>query len=261
MFLRKLFSFQNKFVWVLIDLVIVVVGVYCAFLIQNYADQQRNQKDQVRLLTALKYELEVFRFTMTGISQGMSSKRIELEEVRAQGRYGNFSNFRFIEPQYEYQTINYALGIQNDGIVDFQLYQALQFLYVEIKKIEHVERLLTETSGRYRSLPQNLGPKEEAYQLRWTDNYDNFGRFLIYIGDRGSISSQIALASEAALEIVDARLGPEKTRELEQEIISKNIRQVAETEEEAVAIGKTFFQHISSDEIRELFRSASEKSD
>lgn len=59
MFLRKLFSKDNRLTWVVIDLIIVIIGVYCAFAIQSYADNQKISQERDRVLTALKYEMEV----------------------------------------------------------------------------------------------------------------------------------------------------------------------------------------------------------
>ncbi|MEO9482285.1 MAG: hypothetical protein ABJG47_02520 [Ekhidna sp.] len=255
MFLRKLFNSENKLTWVLIDLIIVIIGVYCAFLIQSYAESEKNLKERDRVVSALKYELEYFRFQMTQISGGMTGYSAQLTEVLEKGSYGNFSDFRFIEPQYDYQTIQYALSLQNSEIIDFELYNVLQSLFVEIKKIEHVERLLTETSRRYKTLPSNVSKETTEYKLTWTENYDNFDRFVTLIADRGGISSRIASASEGALPLINKRLGAQKSRAIERELISKNMG-VAENEKEAVFLVKKFFPDFSEEEIRELYRQA-----
>ena len=102
MFLRKIFSANNKLLWVLVDLFIVIIGVYCAFLMQNYAEQSKNAKEQDKVLTALKYELEFFRYRMFETSLGMQGKLRGLKEIQAKGSYDYFSDYRFIEPQYDY---------------------------------------------------------------------------------------------------------------------------------------------------------------
>jgi hypothetical protein len=234
MFLRKLFSLKNKFTWVLIDLLIVIIGVYCAFLIQNYAANQKTAKEKDRVLTALKYEMEYIRYRMYETSLGMKQQSIQLKEILERNTYNTiFSNFRFIEPQYDYQTIEYALDLQNTEIVDFMLYDQLQSLFVEIKKIEHVERLLAETSRRYRSIPESLNRDSEAFTLLFSENMDNFRRFVTLINDRAEISGRIAMASSEAMPIINTRLGTRKAREIEREIIIGNLDLVSD-EEEAV---------------------------
>ena len=256
MFIRKLFSSKNKLLWVLIDLLIVIIGVYCAFLIQQSAERKRDKESQDRVLTALKYELETFRFYMTNISGGMAKMYRELNQVKFQGKYKNFSNYRFIEPQYDYQAIEYALSLQNTTIIDFELNESLQGLWVEIKKIEHVKRLLTSTSMKYQSLPRTLDETSTAYQLLWAENFDNFGWYLMFIKDRSSIANQVAQAATTALELINDRLGEQKARELEAEIIRKYIRRIASSEEEAIELGQVFYPKLSEEEIRSLYREA-----
>ncbi|WP_420317813.1 hypothetical protein [Ekhidna sp.] len=257
MFLRKLFNSENKLTWVFIDLLIVIIGVYCAFLIQNYAENQKNAKERDRVVTALKYEMEAFRFLMTEISAGMKGETQKMKAILAETNYSDFSNSRFIEPQYDYQTIEYALNLQNSSIVDFELYNALQSLYVEIKKIEHAERLLTETSRRYHTLPSNLNKESDAYKLGWTENYDNFVRYITLTEDRGSISSRIAKASTSSLSLVNKRLGPKKSKQIETELILGYAKKVA-SEEHAVLLGKKYFPSFSEKEIKQLYQQATQ---
>lgn len=256
MFIRKLFSSKNKLLWVLVDLLIVVIGVYCAFLIQQSAGHKKDSETHDRVLAALKYELEVFRFTISGIARSMSEKHITLGAIQEEGKYIDFSNFRFIEPQYDYQAIEHALSLQNPAIVDFELTEALQILLVQIKRIEHVERLLTETSAHYRSIPVGIDKKSATFQLLRAENIDNFNRFSLFIGDRAAVAQQVNLVASAALTVINIQLGREKMLELEFDIIKKNIRKVASSEDEAERLGQIFYPHISREKIKELYRKA-----
>lgn len=255
MFLRKLFSSDNKLTWVLVDLLIVIVGVYLAFMIQSGAEHRKDQREADKVLTALKYEMEFFRYRMYETSLGMQSMARELKESNEDGSYRNFSNFRFIEPQYDYQTISYALDLQNTSIVDFELYDALQTLFVEIKKIEHVERLLTETSRRYRSIPFALDAKSTEFQIIEMENRDNFNRFQTLINDRAEISARISKASASSLPLINQRLGTVKTRSIEKAIMREHL-DIFENEEEAIAVGKKLFPHFEEKELLELYRGA-----
>lgn len=210
-----------------------------------------NERD--RVLSALKYELEAFRYRMTQNALGATNYGQQLQATLKEGSYANFSDYRFIEPQYDYQTIAYSIALQNTEIVDFELYNVLQSLFVEIKKIEHVERLITETSRRYRTLPENLSKETPDYKLAWTGNYDNFGRFVTLIDDRGEISARIASASEGALPLINSRLGDEKSRAIEKKLVIQNL-DLVRNEDEAVFIGKKFFPRFTEEEIREIYR-------
>lgn len=254
MFLRKFFSKNSKFNWILVDLVIVFIGVYGAFAIQKYADDQKTAQERERVLSALKIELEFFGYRMYETSLGMDGMLSNLKNTQEKGEYSNFSNFRFIEPQYDYQTVQYAINQQNSEVVDFELYNVLQSLFVELKKIEHVERLLTDTSRKYRSIPENLA-LSEAYYLLQAENLDNFNRFVTLVADRKEISGRIAIASRESLPIINERLGQEKAREVERQIIADNAVFIP-NEEEAVKLARRFFPKLPEEEIRQIYREA-----
>lgn len=260
MFLRKIFSSNNKFTWVVIDLIIVIIGVYGAFLIQSYAENQKNLRDQERVLTALKFELEVFRYRMSETAQGMVKEAGRLDKIQSENSYSDFSNYRFIEPQYDYQTTEYTLNLQNNDIVDFELNNVLQLLFVELKRIEHTERLLTETARKYKTIPDILDKNTIPYQLIRSENIDNFERFVILIKDRGEVASRVAAASKDALIIINDRLGDEKSREIEKTIILNNAN-IAGSEERAVVLCRYLFPDFSEEEIRQLYRQATSTSE
>ncbi len=253
MFLRKIFSMKRKLTWVFIDLLIVIIGVYCAFLIQNYAQDNKNDKERSRLLSAVKIELEVFRYRMYQTALGMQSDLVQLRDIQADGRYSDFLNYRYIEPQYDYQTIQYALNLQNSEIVDFELYNALQSIYVEVKKIEHAERLLTQTSRKYRSIPTSLDKNEKEYLLLDRENKDNFMRFIVLIEDRAVTAGRIAKASADVLPMVDGLLGDNVAVEIEKELIADHL-DLVDSEEEAVALAKKYFPKLAEEDVRKIYR-------
>ncbi len=191
-------------------------------------------------------------------SLGMNNMLEDLKKIQSEGKYKIFTDYRFIEPQYDYQTIQYAITLQNTEIVDFVLYDELQSIFVEVKKIEHVERLLTETARRFKTIPSNLPAESDAYKILWTENWDNFNRFVTLTYDRGQISGRIAQAATDAMPIINNRLGPSKTKNIERDILLENLTSLG-NEEQAVKAGKQFFPDFSNEEMRELYKIAAEK--
>lgn len=248
-------SIRGKWTWALVDLLVVIIGVYIAFLIQSSAVVKKDKKEQEKVCTALKFELEQFRLQMPGMAVYMESRVEELINVRNENRYANFYDWRFIEPQYSYQIIEYAINLQNTDIIDFELYNALQKLFVEIKKLEHAERLITSTSQKYQTLPEGLSKGDPIYQINWAKNYDNFGRFITFLNDRGRILQAIADASKIALPLINGKLDPQKRIEIEKEFVTQKIG-FAPSEEAAVKMVKDYFPDFEEDEIRNLYRQA-----
>lgn len=250
MFLRKLLSDSNKITWVFIDLLVVIIGVYTAFLIQSYAQEQRVEKEKERIYSALKYELENFRIFLPGRSSYTSGRVNEWTESYKEGKYINFSNWIFIEPQYTYQIIEYAMSIEDNEIVDFQLYNRLQKLYVEIKKLEHAEQLIMERSLKYKSINDKLSVNQS--EERKLDNMDNFKMFIRFSESRASTLMQVAKWSGEALVILNQRIGPTKRKELERELIKSKVNSLG-PKEEAIKAVKQHFPDFSEEELKDLF--------
>lgn len=253
MFLRKLFSTENKAVWVLVDLLIVIIGVYCAFLIQNYAAQEKNKVEKERVLTALKYELEAFRLSFPSFSAFMKTEHAKYKQVYASGAYSNFSDWRYIEPQYSYQIIEYSMNLESSEVVNFKLYNVLQELYVGIKRLEYAERLMMEISMRYQSVPQSKQSSIEAAIVE-AKNMDNFARFITFMSDRAGLLARVAEKSETALAVINSQLSSEKRKEIETNIIIENLERVG-SEDKAVQQGMAAFPSFSEEEIRQLYQS------
>lgn len=255
MFLRKLFNSENRLFWVVVDLLIVIIGVYCAFLIQEYAENQKTIKQKDKILSALKMELEFFRIDLPGRGGYSEKQANEWQQMYNEGDIYNYSTWRFIEPQYNYQVLEHAINTDNTDIIDFDLYKALQRLYVQIKRIEHSERIITEVGMRHQSFPSSLQKGTPEYDLIWVSNYDNFRRLIQSMNDRAGDQKMLGTESNDALKLVNARLAPERKKEIEIQLIVKNINRVR-NEEEAVIMISQLFPDFTEQEIRQLFRDA-----
>lgn len=252
MFLRKIFSSNNKLTWVVIDLFIVIIGVYCAFLIQSYSENEKTEKEKDKIYTALKYELETFRFTASQVALGVKHNLTDWQKKIDERTYHDYSGGRFIEPQYGYQIIEHSINIDNSTIIDFELYNVLQGLYVEIKKVEHTERLLTEVAMRYRLLPVNLDQESQEVQLVKYENFNNFKRYVLFTGDRGIIMQRIVDNSQKVLEILNERLSPAQRKKIEENLIRQKMPDVP-MKERALGLVKQFFPDWSNEEIEKIF--------
>lgn len=256
MFLRKLFSSENKVVWVFVDLLIVIVGVYCAFLIQQNAEQGKTAKERDKIFSALKYELEIFRYTSTQIYLGQTNQLAKWRNVKSSGSYINFSEWRFIEPQYRYQIIEYSLQIEDSDIIDFDLYNALQQLFVEIKKVEHTESIITATASAYKYFPPGLSESSEAYKLIDSENTRNFDRFLQISNDRVSTMNLVRDRTIDVLAILNKLIDPEKKKSIEEDLIIEHIDELVDSEEEAVVGVNQMFPGFTEEEIRIMYQKA-----
>ena len=250
MFLRKIFSSKNKLTWVLIDLLIVIIGVYCAFLIQNYALKQRDHKERIKVLSELKYELEYFRTILPGRATYAANRVSEWKSKLDQGLYVDFSNWIFIPPQRNYKTIEYALGIENTEVIDYRLFNQLQSLFVTIKSLESAETLIMETSRKYKPLHEKMTPQERLN--RGVDNMENYEWFIRFFESRAENLGLVATRSVSTLKIINAQLGPVRRKEIESELMKKYLPDY-DSKEEAVAAGQYAFPNFTEEEIGALY--------
>lgn len=249
MFLRKIFSSDKKFTWVIVDLFIVITGVYCAFLLQSEASESQDQKERVKIFSTLKMELETMRVVFPQFSKSNTNF---LNQKKDQ-EFFNISSWRFIEPQYSYQIIEYAINIQNTEIINFEMYNELQELYVGIKQLEHMERLLTDVAGEYQYLIKDLPETHPLNLERKANNSSRMARFRSFLHGRANNLIRISEKAEELLNLVNEELGSEKSLELDSKYILDNSKYI-ETEEEAIELGKRYFPHFSEGEILELYR-------
>jgi hypothetical protein len=253
MFLSKLFRRKpnTRWGWVLVDLFIVIIGVYCAFLIQTWSEEQKNQREADKVYSALKYELETFRYRMAQVQLGMNQYLGELQPRIGAGNYPDLHNYRFIQPQYDYKITEYALQLNSD-IIDFELYDALQKVFAEVKRLEYTEELLTETARSFKTLPPIDGKNPEIALLRATNN-DHFNRFRFYIRERRDFCGRVAKAASTALPLLNTRLGQDQSKKIETDLVYNNLH-LANSEQEAIQLVQYYFPHFTEDEIRALFQ-------
>ncbi len=213
------------------------------------------EKEKEKIYSALKYELENFRIFLPGRSGYTASRVDQWTETYKNGSYIDFSNWIFIEPQYTYQIIEYAMSIEQNEIIDFQLYNTLQKLYVEIKKLEHAERLIMERSLKYKSINDKMGGVHS--ELRKRDNMDNFKMFIRFSESRASTLMQVANWSKEVLVIINDRIKPEKRKELEKNLIRSQIESLG-PKEQAIQAVLQYFPDFSKEELEQMYDQANE---
>jgi hypothetical protein len=237
--------------WILIELVVVFLGVYFAFVLNNLKENNDTKKEQQKVYAALKRELEYFRIYFPGRA-GYNEKQVEDFIALARTEDSpDFSDWRFTQPQYNYQVIDYAINIRNSEIIDFELYIALQQLYGNLQRLENTEKQITITSAAYRSVSQDLNPSSLEYLGRVGDNRIKLRRFIQFMQDRARNLSETAKASDETLTILNERMGFELRNKIELDLIKEQIEQSGD-KKSVIPLVKKYFPHISESEIRRL---------
>lgn len=247
----RIFSKQGvKFL--MLEFLIVFLGVYLAFLFQSYSEQKRIDAEKQKIMIGLKEDLEYFRIYFPDFA-GTSQVEEWRESIKNE-RYTNFSTWRFIQPQYDYIAIEYALASDAD-VINFELNSAIAEIYQELKKLEHAELLLTEIAMQYQAVPTDLNNNDMAV-LASQNNFLNFKRFTDRYSDRASIMQRVAEMSAKHLPMINDQFSEKKLAEIELSLINKNISVDSDQEIEFyLNVLKEFFPNLSEEEIKKALDS------
>ncbi len=221
MFIRKLFKIGDKAKWLFLELLIVFIGVYLAFVFQSYAEDKKIHKEREKVLVGLKLELEEFRTSFGQFADFQQNKVEEWDSLFNINEVGNYYGWRYIEPQYNFMIIEYALDQKGTEIVSFDLYDKLSRLYGEIKKLEHVERLMTTLGMRYNLISGALDKNSPEVLNMKAENRFTFFKFTGFARDRTGMLRRVVAASEEILDEINDQLGPVKTKEIDFKLIEK----------------------------------------
>ncbi len=242
----KLFS-KKGVKFLLLELVIVFFGVYGAFLFQNYSEERKIDAEKEKVMIGVKEDLEYFRIYFPDFAG--TSQVDKWREIIAKEEYTDFSDWRFIQPQYDYIAVEYALS-QDANVIDFEMNSAIAEIYQELKKLEHTEILLTELSMKYEAVPE--GNRDNIIvKTAHLNNFLNFKRFTERYADRASIMERIAEMSATHLPMINREFSKEKLKLIELLLIQKNV--TAKNEQEInfyVNVLKEFFPNLSEEELR-----------
>lgn len=237
----------------LLELVVVFVGVFLAFEFNNFSENQKVKSEKEKVMTSLKKELDVIGLSFGNMGAYQKSKAQEWDSLLRNKQLGDFYDWRYIQPQYNYAVLEYALNTRDARIVSFELYEKLVKVYRELKKLEHAENLMTEWGGQYKMLPLDVDTTSITYQNRAADNRFAFYKFTRFANDRANIMSDLPKSAREALELINSNFTSKLRFELEKEVlrILAGRMQVAKDDEawqEMKRMASTHYENISESE-------------
>lgn len=216
---------MKKIGWniILLELFIVFIGVYLAFLLSNFRDNQHTQQEADRILTSLKVELEAIRYQFPGRADYQRDLNTEWDSIWNAVSYNDFYNWRYIQPQYDFTTLEYALNTRENAIIDFTLYDKLTDIYQTIQQLSEVETRITDIGFQYRNIPDGLDQESQEYRIRRADNRLLFYKFRMLGESRANNLNWIAEKAVEALAVVDNKLRPKKREAIELDILASRL--------------------------------------
>ncbi|MEO1021906.1 MAG: hypothetical protein AAFW89_05130 [Bacteroidota bacterium] len=206
----KLFSAYG-ITFLLLELLIVFVGVYGAFYLQNHSEQRKVKSEKEKVLIALKKDMEVIRVFFPRFT--IDDTIEEWNTVIENNQYRDISDWRYIQPQYDYTAIEYALRSDAE-VVDFELYEVLSDVYQRLQALEHTEELMTELAMRFKPIPENAKDQEQVRFLK-AENYHTFKLFVARAVDRKTNLERVVQLSKEHLPSINANFSPTRLAEME----------------------------------------------
>lgn len=237
----------------LLELVVVFVGVFLAFEFNSFSENQKVKSEKEKVMTSLKKELDMIGLSFGNMGAFQKGMVQEWDSLLRNKQLGDFYDWRYIQPQYNYAVLEYALDTRDARIVSFELYEKLVKVYRELKKLEHAENLMTEWGGQYKLLPLDMDTTSIAYQNRAADNRFAFYKFIRYANDRANIMSGLPEYAQDALKVINNNFTPKQRFELEKEVLRllAGRMQVAKDDEvwqEMRQMASSHYAHISESE-------------
>ncbi|MBX2896775.1 MAG: hypothetical protein KF763_15115 [Cyclobacteriaceae bacterium] len=146
----------------LIDLLIVITGVTIAFLLGSWNEHSKEKVERTKVINSLRAELHALDSLFPSMAEYQMKVVTHWDTLLVKKEVGDFYGYRFIQPQYNYAVIEYALN-SSSNVVDFTLHQKLLELYRFIKMLEQTEVYMTELALQYQPALDNLLVKERNY--------------------------------------------------------------------------------------------------
>ncbi len=158
-----------------IDLGIVITGVTVAFLLNSLHESRKEEAEQEKVINSLYQELqEIQKFFPSMAAYQQNNNRI-WDSLLIQKSVGDFNEYYFIQPQYNYTVIEFAMETRNSDIVDFALHQQLLLLYKRIKMLGQTETYMTTVALQFQA-HESESNTNTAHNLFLFKRFIGFGK-------------------------------------------------------------------------------------
>jgi len=169
------FNSLKKYGKPFLDLAIVITGVTVGFLLSNWSAVKKEKEERKKVLISLQGELN----EMTEYFPSMATYQFKMtktwDSLHNLGQLSDFNYYYYLQPQYNYSVIEYAINARNSDVIDFQLYEQLLLLYKHIKMLEEAEVYMTRLALENR--PDAKGnPQINQANLFLFDRFIGFSR-------------------------------------------------------------------------------------
>jgi len=183
-----------------IELLIVFIGVYGAFSLNNYNESVKTSQNRIKVYHSLSEQVRDLNSTFSSIASYHDKANMEFKNnLQNESFLVGLEHFRYIAPQYSVEVIENALRYNTFEILDLEMHNLLGKFYSEIQMLIYVEQKITETSEKFVFLdPANLPARKELQHWSYT-----------YLEDRKSILKHLESRSAELLAMIEDKIRKE----------------------------------------------------
>lgn len=186
------------FVAIAVELLIVFIGVYLAFLLAQFDQGRRMDERRDRVLGLLKEGVVYYEELFSGFVLYHDSHNASFREDLDKGVIQDYADQTYVAPQYPIEVVNYLITSESFDVFDAELYLPLTSYANALERIMYVEEKLTELAEGFNpAAASSDDPVLRESQLQ------NAARYLRYMDLRRSISGELARKSSELLALID----------------------------------------------------------
>lgn len=138
---------------VLVELVIVFVGVYLAFVLTEYQEDRQRERRTERIVEILDVGLARYEQVFGAMVGYHDRRNAELGDALAENRLPDIGDVYYSAPQYPIDVIDYIVTEEAFRVFDIAFYTELITFTNAIQRLMYIEEKLVETAERYEPLP------------------------------------------------------------------------------------------------------------
>ena len=178
--LQYLKSFRDSFnpVQLIVELAIVFIGVYLAFLLSNHQESANLAEARQRALALSNIGIERYEKLFSEFVAGHETNNLAFRKSLEQGEIPYFGDVTFPAPQYPIDVIKFIMTGENYELFEIGLYIPLTGYVNGMERLMYVEEKLVELSEAYRPLPPTSHPE---YDYLYAIEFQKAQRYLKYL--------------------------------------------------------------------------------
>ncbi len=191
-------SLLAKLVKPCVDLIIVITGVSAAFVLNNWNEAGKDEAERIKVMTSLRNELTSIQTVFPGMASYQDARISEWDSLLARNELADFQHYRYLQPQYNYSVIEYAIETRNSKVVGFALHEQLLKIYKAIKMLEQTEIFMTDLALAYQPMVD-----QNKQSSTWALNKFRFSRFVVFGKDRAETLREVNRLSAETIRMIE----------------------------------------------------------